>query len=211
MKAVILLTVALCSAAYCAEAQPEHAALTLPDLLGARAIQISHSWTGLSPVAPTRALWRLERGADGFNGSANFRARMPPLRKETSESLMLPAAVAAQFLAALASVPVREAEIDPRSPPGNPIVKLPASAAPRITDHYPSTTITVSLADTTVSYSSTSQEPSGRPWVVSVGNRMYISDSEATGHALDALRGYLKWERYSELQTQVMNAWQRSR
>ena len=187
-RAKKILILGLLVAAGCGETS---APPKLPDLVDTHAISIESSWTGLSPVGRKKATYRLERHADEFRGSAQFEAGLRSSHKHVAESVTLPVPLAKQFLAELAAVPIRDEKPDER-------------AGFFMTDHYPETHITLSIAGTMVRFSSVSQEPGGRPWKVVVADKVYVSNSDAPSKAFDAIRPQLKWELYEHLENEVL-------
>ena len=175
-------------AAGCGETPPPP---KLPDLADTHAITIESSWTGLSPVGRTKAIYRLERHADEFRGSAQFEAGLRSSKRHVAESVVLPPPLAKQFLAELTDVPIRDEKPDD-------------GAGLFVKDHYPETRITLSITGTIVTFSSVSQHPGGRPWKVVVADKVYVSHSDTPLKAFEAIRAQLKWELYEHLQEEVL-------
>ncbi|HEX8692893.1 MAG TPA: hypothetical protein VF746_10765 [Longimicrobium sp.] len=180
-----------------AAAQPART-VALPDLGGLRSIVIIDEWNGLSPLAPVRAAYGIDRQDETFffAGSGNLSvAGASTGARQRYVMVALPDSVTRRFLAALAAVPVAERAYQP---------------VLTRTDDYPSLTIRLEFVEGTVEFSSTSQGEGMRPWRVRLQGpdsaRELVSDSDAPWRALRALHPFLKRDVLEALKRQPAGA-----
>src|SRR5262245_2338270 len=98
--------VLVASALMCAGASGDHEAqLALSHLRDARIVRIEESWMGLSPIAPTVAVYSFVREADRLRGWARFlvAAGSPGQRGRTVTGLSVPPDVFDAFLSRLST------------------------------------------------------------------------------------------------------------
>lgn len=155
------------------------AGLQVPDLAHAQSIAIDDVWNGFNRAAPIEAHYKLQRGADGFRGEADFSAGRgyPGGPKHVPADIAIPQPAIDKFFAALAQAPLHAGPYTPKR--GH-------------TDDYPDMTITLSVDGRDVVFSSQSQGKERNPWHVTIAGREYVSESGQPAAALDRLAPYLK-------------------
>jgi hypothetical protein len=139
-------------------------------------ITIQDSWTGLSPLAPIEAQFRLEPATDHFSGTAEFSVAgyTDPITR--SVPITIPLAVIEEFLALLESTP------------------LEVGKYKRLfnhTDDFPSILIAVEGRAGDLRFASESQGRRHIPWRVVVGQDQYVTYADTPAQALDLLDPYL--------------------
>jgi hypothetical protein len=150
----------------------------LPPLLGARVVRFEDDWTGRGPVLQRARHVELRREGESptFRGTAELRAHgtaggdMRTVALAPSDSAMV------AFLQALSAVPVQAG---------------PPEDAPLAMDSNPRVAIRLEFGDGSVEFLSTSNQPGGAPWTVTLAGRgwrmVWVSDSDAPRRALDLL------------------------
>jgi hypothetical protein len=86
----------------------------IPDFMKAEEIQIEDDWTGLSPVAPIKRHYALQRSENNFTGTANLSvggARRQA--RSASENIVIPMNMALSFLEKLEQADFREGDYEP--------------------------------------------------------------------------------------------------
>jgi hypothetical protein len=143
------------------------------------AITIADSWTGLSPLAPIEAYFRLEPTTVCFSGTAEFSVAGYTDAITRSVPISVPLAVIDELLALLESTP------------------LEVGKYKRLfnhTDDFPAITIAVEGRAGDLAFSSESQGSSHIPWRVVVGQDQYVTYADTAAQALDLLDPYLARE-----------------
>jgi hypothetical protein len=143
------------------------------------AITIQDSWTGLSPLAPIEAWFRLEPATDYFSGTAEFSVAGYTDAITRSVPITVPLAVIEEFLALLESTP------------------LEVGKYKRLfnhTDDFPSIIIAVECSAGDLGFASESQGRRHIPWRVVVGQDQYVTYADTPAQALDLLDPYLARE-----------------
>jgi hypothetical protein len=139
-------------------------------------ITIQDSWTGLSPLAPIEAWFRLEPATDHFSGMADFSVAGYTDAITRSVPITVPLAVIKEFLALLESTP------------------LEVGKYKRLfnhTDDFPSILIAVKGSAGDLEFASESQGRRHIPWRVVVGQDQYVTYADTPAQALDLLDPYL--------------------
>jgi hypothetical protein len=142
-------------------------------------ITIQDSWTGLSPLAPIEAQFRLEPATDYFSGTAEFSVAGYTDAITRSVPITIPLAVIEEFLALLESTP------------------LEVGKYKRLfnhTDDFPSILIAVEGRAGDLRFASESQGRRHIPWRVVVGQDQYVTYANTPAQALDLLDPYLARE-----------------
>jgi hypothetical protein len=170
--------VLVASAWICAGASGDHEAeLALSHLRDARIVRIEEGWMGLSPIAPTVAVYTFVREANRVRGWARLLvAAGPGQRGSTVTGLSVPPDVFEAFLSRLSTADLS-----------------PGSYEPTIThtDDYPSLTIEVAGDRDVAIFHSQSQGEGHVPWRFEFGDRQFVVDSDVPRRALDILGPYL--------------------
>jgi hypothetical protein len=142
-------------------------------------ITIQDSWTGLSPLAPIEAWFRLEPASDHFSGTAEFSVAGYTDAITQSVPITVPLAVIEEFLALLESTP------------------LEVGKYKRLfnhTDDFPRIIIAVECRAGDLEFASESQGRRHIPWRVVVGQDQYVTYADTPAQALDLLDPYLARE-----------------
>ncbi len=157
----------------------------LAQLTQAQKFRIEDDWTGLSPLAPIDAHYDLRRQGDQFTGKANFSVAGYTRERTAVEEIAIPETIASDFLKMLSETPIE--------PPRYALGEGP-QYEPYMdhTDDYPSIRIEIELKDQTVNFFTSSQGENHVPWAVSVGEKLYIINSDQPMRALKLLAPYLK-------------------
>lgn len=180
-----------------AAAQPGQT-VVLPDPRGLQSIVIVDEWSGLSPLAPIRAAYAIDRQDETFffagTGNLSVAGGRAGVRQRYV-MVALPDSVTLRFLAALAAVPVAEGRYEP---------------VLTRTDDYPSLAIRLEFRDRAVEFYSNSQGEGMRPWRVTLrgpeGVRELVSNSDAPWRALRALHPFLRRDVLEELKRRPAGA-----
>jgi hypothetical protein len=147
-------------------------------------ITIADDWTGLSPLAPIEAYFRLEPATDYYSGTAEFSVAGYTDAITRSVPISVPLAVIGEFLALLGSTPL---EVEKYKPLFNH------------TDDFPAITIAIDGRAGNVGFASESQGRRHIPWRVVVGQDHYVTYADTPAQALDLLDPYLAREVQEEL------------
>ena len=142
-------------------------------------ITIQDFWTGLSPLAPIEAWFRLEPATDYFSGTAEFSVAGYTDAITRSVPISVPLAVIEEFLALLESTP------------------LEVGKYKRLfnhTDDFPTIAIAVEGRAGDLGFASESQGRRHIPWRVVVGKDQYVTYADTPAQALDLLDPYLARE-----------------
>ena len=142
-------------------------------------ISILDSWTGLSPLAPIEAYFRLEPTPGFFSGMAEFSVAGYTDAITRSVPISVPLAMIEEFLALLESTP------------------LEVGKYKRLfnhTDDFPSIMIAVEGRTGDLGFASESQGRRHIPWRVVVGQDQYVTYADTPAQALDLLDPYLARE-----------------
>jgi hypothetical protein len=192
-RSTLLLGLLVAASAGRAAAQPGQT-VALPDLRGLRSIVIVDEWNGLSPLAPVRAAYGIDRQDETwfFAGSGNLSvAGGRAGARQRYVMVALPDSVTQRFLAALAAVPVAEGRYEP---------------VLTRTDDYPTLAIRLEFEDCAVEFYSSSQSEGMRPWRVRLQGpgsaRELVSDSDAPWRAVRALYPFLRRDALEALKRQ---------
>jgi hypothetical protein len=147
-------------------------------------ITISDDWTGLSPLAPIEAYFRLEPSMGGFSGKAELSVSAYTSAITRSVPISVPLAVIEELLALLESTP------------------LEVGKYKRVfnhTDDFPSITIAIASRDGDIGFASESQGNGHIPWRVVVGEDHYVTYLDTPAKVLDLLDPYLAREVQEDL------------
>jgi hypothetical protein len=147
-------------------------------------ITISDQWTGLSPLAPIEAQFRLEPMTDHFSGMAEFSVAGYTNALTRSVPISVPLAVMEELLVLLESTPLELGEYQPVF---------------NHTDDFPSVMIAVEGGAGDLEFASTSQGSRHIPWRVMVGQDHYVTYADTPAQAFDLLDPYLAREVQEEL------------
>jgi hypothetical protein len=147
-------------------------------------IAIADHWTGLSPLAPIEADFRLEPATDHFSGMAEFSVAGYTEAISRSVPISVPQAVIEELLALLESTPLEAGEY-----------KRVFSH----TDDFPRVVIAVKGRAGDLEFASESQGSRHIPWSVLVGADQYVTYADTPAQALDLLDPYLAREVQEEL------------
>jgi hypothetical protein len=147
-------------------------------------IAIADHWTGLSPLAPIEADFRLEPATDHFSGMAEFSVAGYTEAISRSVPISVPQAVIEELLALLESTPLEVGEY-----------KRVFSH----TDDFPRVVIGVKGRAGDLQFASESQGRRHIPWSVLVGAEQYVTYADTPTQALDLLDPYLAREVQEEL------------
>lgn len=142
-------------------------------------ITIADDWTGLSPLAPIEAYFRLEPTTGYFSGTAEFSVAGYTDAITRSVPISVPLAVIVELLALLESTPL---EVGKYKPVFNH------------TDDFPRIIIVVEGRAGGLGFSSESQGSGHIPWRVVVGQDQYVTYADTPAQALDLLDPYLARE-----------------
>jgi len=140
------------------------------------AITIADYWTGLSPVAPVEADFRLEPATDYFSGMADFSVAGYTGAITRSVPISIPLEVIDELLALLESTPLEAGEYKPLF---------------NHTDDFPAIAIGVEGGAIDLGFASESQGSGHIPWRVEVGRDHYVTYADTPAQALDLLDPYL--------------------
>jgi hypothetical protein len=147
-------------------------------------ITIADDWTGLSPLAPIEAYFRLEPTTDNFSGMAEFSVAGYTDAITRSVPISVPLAVIEELLALLESTPLEVGEYKPVF---------------NHTDDFPAIVIAVEGRAGDLGFASESQGSRHIPWRVVVGEDHYVTYADTPAQALDLLDPYLAREVQEEL------------
>jgi hypothetical protein len=150
--------------------------IELADIL---TITILDNWTGLSPLAPIEAYFRLEPTPGFFSGTAEFQVAGYTEAISRSVPISVPQAVIEELLALLESTPLEEGEYKPLF---------------SHTDDFPAITIAVEGRAGDLEFATKSQGSRHIPWRVVVGRDHYVTYADTPAQALDLLDPYLARE-----------------
>jgi hypothetical protein len=142
-------------------------------------ITIGDHWTGLSPLAPIEAQFRLEPTTDHFSGMAEFSVAGYTDAITRSVPISVPLAVIEELLALLESTPLEVGEYQPVF---------------NHTDDFPSIMIAVEGRAGHLGFASQSQGSRHIPWRVMVGEDHYVTYADTPAQALELLDPYLARE-----------------
>jgi hypothetical protein len=142
-------------------------------------VTIGDHWTGLSPLAPIEAQFRLEPTPGFFSGMAEFSVAGYTDAITRSVPISVPLAVIEEVLALLESTPLEVGEYQPLF---------------SHTDDFPSILIAVEGRAGALEYASESQGSRHIPWRVMVGQDHYVTYADTPAQALDLLDPYLARE-----------------
>ena len=142
-------------------------------------ITIGDHWTGLSPLAPIEAQFRLEPTTDHFSGIAEFSVAGYTDAITRSVPISVPLAVIEELLALLESTPLEVGEYQPVF---------------NHTDDFPSIMIAVEGRAGDLGFASESQGSRHSPWRVMVGQDHYVTYADTPAQALELLDPYLARE-----------------
>ena len=142
-------------------------------------ITIADYWTGLSPLAPIEAYFRLEPTTDYFSGMAEFSVAGYTDAITRSVPISVPLAVIEELLALLESTPLEVGKYKPLF---------------NHTDDFPAITIAVEGRAGDLGFASESQGSRHIPWRVVVGQDHYVTYADTPAQALDLLDPYLARE-----------------
>lgn len=155
-------------------------ASTVPriDPSAVRTIMIVDSWTGLSPAAPIKALFRLQPATDCFTGTAEFSVGgYSGAAINRSVPITVPLPVMGEFLDLLESTPLEVGDYKP---------------VMDHTDDYPTLRIAVRGKAGLVEFTSQSQGEQHIPWRVQLGGPdAFVTYAGTPAQALDLLDPYL--------------------
>ena len=152
-------------------------------------ITIADYWTGLSPLAPIEADFRLQPTTDYFSGMAEFSVAGYTDAMTRSVPISVPLAVIEELLALLESTPLEVGEYRPVF---------------NHTDDFPSIVISVEGGAGDLGFASQSQGSRHIPWRVVVGQDHYVTYADTPAQALDLLDPYLAREVQEELFAQAL-------
>jgi hypothetical protein len=147
-------------------------------------ITIADHWTGLSPLAPIEADFRLEPTMDYFSGTAEFSVAGYTDAITRSVPISVPLAVLEELLALLESTPLEVGKYKPLF---------------NHTDDFPKIIIAVEGRAGDLGFASESQGSRHIPWRVVVGQDHYVTYADTPAQALDLLDPYLAREVQEEL------------
>jgi hypothetical protein len=142
-------------------------------------ITIVDNWTGLSPLAPIEAYFRLEPTPGFCSGMAEFSVAGYTDAITRSVPISIPLAVIEEFLALLESTP------------------LELGKYKRLfnhTDDFPAISIVIKSRARDLGFASESQGRRHIPWRVVVGQDEYVTYADSPAQALDLLDPYLARE-----------------
>jgi hypothetical protein len=140
------------------------------------AITIADNWTGLSPLAPIEAYFRLEPTLDFFSGVAEFSVAGYTDAITRSVPISVPLAVMEELLALLESTP---------------LVVVEYKRLYNHTDDFPAITIAIEGRARNLGFASESQGARHIPWRVVVGQDQFVTYADTPAQALDLLDPYL--------------------
>jgi len=146
---------------------------------GIPTITIADRWTGLSPLAPIEAYFRLKPTPGFFSGTAEFHVAGYTDAITRSVPISVPLAVIEELLALLESTPL---EVGQYKPVFNH------------TDDFPSINIVVEGGSGNLGFASESQGSRHIPWRVVVGQDHYVTYADTPAQAFDLLDPYLARE-----------------
>jgi hypothetical protein len=147
-------------------------------------ITIADDWTGLSPLAPIEAYFRLEPTTDYFSGTAEFSVAGYTDAITRSVPISVPLVVIDELLALLESTPLEVGEY---------------KRLFNHTDDFPSIVIALEGRAGDLAFASESQGSRHIPWRVVVGQDHYVTYADTPAQALDLLDPYLAREVQEEL------------
>jgi hypothetical protein len=153
------------------------------------AITIADHWTGLSPLAPIEAYFRLEPTTHEFSGMAEFSVAGYTGALTRSVPISVPLAVVEELLALLESTPLETGEYKPVF---------------NHTDDFPAINIAVEGRASDLEFASKSQDSRHIPWRVGVGHDHYVTYADTPAQALELLDPYLAREVQAELYDQAL-------
>ena len=142
-------------------------------------ITIADYWTGLSPLAPIEADFRLEPATGHFSGMAEFSVAGYTEAITRSVLISVPQATIDELLTLLASTPLEVGEY---------------KAVFNHTDDFPSIIITVEGKAGSLGFGSESQARGHIPWRVVVDQDLYVTYADTPAQALALLDPYLARE-----------------
>jgi hypothetical protein len=142
-------------------------------------ITIIDGWTGLSPLAPIEAYYRLRPTPGHFSGAAEFQVAGYTDLITRSTEISVPLTVIEELLALLESTPLEVGEYKPLF---------------SHTDDFPAITIAVEGRAGDLEFASQSQGSRHIPWRVVVGPDQYVTYADTPAQALDLLDPYLARE-----------------
>jgi hypothetical protein len=146
------------------------------DASALEAISIVDGWTGLSPLAPIEAYYRLEPTNGHFSGMAEFSVAGYTEAMTRSVAISVPLAVIEDLVALLASTPLEVGKY-------RPVFSH--------TDDFPNISIVLESRDGDLGFSTKSQGSRHIPWGVVVGRDQYVTYADTPAQALDLLDPYL--------------------
>ncbi len=153
---------------------------SLPDFTGADSVMILETWFGLSPVAPLKSFYSIEKDAweHRFTGAALFSVgRDYHVDKQTAAVMAVPMKTVEAFLRKLAQARPTEGEYEPFI---------------SHTDDYPEIVIRVGYGGgKTIMFFTRSQGTKHVPWLVSYDGKSYVVKSAHPAQALKLLEPYL--------------------
>jgi hypothetical protein len=156
----------------------------LTDLPESKALVISMTWLGLSPLSPVRADYMLNLHNDQFEGVAHFKVAEA---KSAKRSIAVPHDLIRTFLAATSKVEVVEKPYQPRI---------------THTDDYPSISIGVPVQDGQLIVGTNSQEQQSgseayadrTPWAITFAGRTFVVTASDLDKAFDPLLPALQYD-----------------
>lgn len=169
----------------------------LTDLSESKALVISMTWLGLSPLSPIRADYMLNLHNDQFEGVAHFKVAEATSAKR---SIAVPRDLIRAFLAAASKVEVIEKPYQPRI---------------THTDDYPSVSIGVPIQDGQLIVGTNSQEQQSgsdayadrTPWSITFAGRTFVVTASDLDKAFDPLLPALQYDdAIKELEKQTEKA-----
>lgn len=146
------------------------------DVKKIRQVEVHEYWTGLSPIAPIEARYRLGRNEGSFTGDVEFSVRRTGDPFTRTAQIMVPPQELDTFLTGLASTPVQEGLYAPFI---------------MMTDDYPRMTITVTLPSEVVVFHTESQGTSHIPWKAVIKGKDYVVFGGSIAMSWNALDRYL--------------------
>ena len=173
-----------------AAGDPSTSAGALPKFTSPHSIRIDDSWMGLTPIAPTEAVFTFIPEGDRVRATADYSARYlegNDGRQEVLQQkvqLQIPLEILERFLALIS-------EVEIRSEPYKPTFTH--------TDDYPSITIEVEGEWGRVTFFSRSQGERHSPWAVRFEGADFVVTSDAPQQAIDILKPHLQLEVFEEL------------
>jgi hypothetical protein len=142
-------------------------------------LTIADDWTGLSPLAPIEAYFRLEPATGYFSGTAEFSVAGYTDAMTRSVPISIPLAVIDELLVLLESTPLEVGEY---------------KRVFNHTDDFPAIMIAVEGRTGNLVFASESQGSRHIPWRVVVGQDHYVTYADTPAQALDLLDPYLARE-----------------